>query len=61
MYDSRTNLSIQVAEEVKTAFSRQDLFRGRPENVRLSEAPSHGLPVIAYDPGHGSGQLPEIK
>lgn len=50
MFDGRTNLSIQVAEEVKRHF-RGKLFRSIiPRNVRLSEAPSHGVPVILYDP-----------
>lgn len=51
MYDSRTNLSIQVAEEVKRHFPGKIYSVVIPRNVRLSEAPSHGLPVIAYDPG----------
>lgn len=50
MYDSRTNLSMQVVEEVKTHLP-QDVYRCIvPRNVRLSEAPSHGLPIIEYDP-----------
>ena len=51
MYDSRTNLSIQVAEEVKRHFPGKIYSVVIPRNVRLSEAPSHGLPVIDYDPG----------
>lgn len=50
MFDSRTNLSIQVVDEVKNHF-RQKVYRTMiPRNVRLSEAPSHGQPVILYDP-----------
>ncbi|MCX7970339.1 MAG: ParA family protein, partial [Negativicutes bacterium] len=49
MYDSRTNLSQQVADEVRTYF-RDKVFRTVvPRNVRLSEAPSHGQPIITYD------------
>ena len=49
MYDSRTNLTIQVAEEVKKYFGNKVFKTVIPRNVRLSEAPSHGKPVIAYD------------
>lgn len=50
MFDGRTNLSIQVVEEVKKHF-RGQVFRSIvPRNVRLSEAPSHGLPIVLYDP-----------
>ncbi len=50
MYDGRTNLSMQVAEEVKRHFPGKVFSTVVPRNVRLSEAPSHGLPVSAYDP-----------
>jgi len=50
MFDSRTNLSLQVAEEVKRHFPGQVYATVVPRNVRLSEAPSHGKPVSAYDP-----------
>lgn len=49
MYDGRTNLSMQVAEEVKRHFPGQVYATVIPRNVRLSEAPSHGKPVSAYD------------
>ena len=50
MFDSRTNLSLQVAEEVKRHFPGKVYATVIPRNVRLSEAPSHGKPVTAYDP-----------
>ena len=49
MYDSRTNLSLQVAEEVKHYFPGKVYTAVVPRNVRLSEAPSHGKPISAYD------------
>ena len=49
MYDGRTNLSMQVAEEVKRHFPGKVYATVIPRNVRLSEAPSHGKPVLAYD------------
>jgi chromosome partitioning protein len=49
MYDSRTNLSLQVAEEVKRYFPGKVYTAVVPRNVRLSEAPSHGRPISAYD------------
>jgi chromosome partitioning protein len=50
MFDERTNLSQQVAAEVR-AFFKEKVFRTTiPRNVRLGEAPSHGMPIIAYDP-----------
>lgn len=50
MYDGRTNLSMQVAQEVKRHFPGKVYASVIPRNVRLSEAPSHGKPVSAYDP-----------
>ncbi|MBP2663058.1 MAG: soj [Firmicutes bacterium] len=50
MFDARTNLSIQVVDEVKNHFRHKVYRTIIPRNVRLSEAPSHGQPVIKYDP-----------
>jgi len=49
MYDSRNRLSHQVSAEVKKFFSGQVFKTIIPRNVRLSESPSHGLPIILYD------------
>ncbi len=49
MYDSRTNLSSQVVEEVKKFFKNRVYKTVIPRNVRLGEAPSFGLPIIRYD------------
>ena len=49
MYDGRTNLALQVAEEVKHYFPGKVYATVIPRNVRLSEAPSHGKPISAYD------------
>ncbi len=49
MFDGRTNLSIQVVEEVKKYFKNKVYSTIIPRNVRLGEAPSFGLPVIRYD------------
>jgi chromosome partitioning protein len=50
MFDSRTNLAIQVVDEVKRHFRNKVYTTIIPRNVRLGEAPSHGMPVIVYDP-----------
>lgn len=50
MFDGRTNLSIQVVEEVKKFFKDKVYKTVIPRNVRLAEAPSYGMPVIHYDP-----------
>ena len=50
MFDSRTNLSMQVVEEVKKFFKNKVYNTIIPRSVRLSEAPSYGLPVIRYAP-----------
>ena len=49
MYDQRNNLSHQVADDVRSHFKGMVYDTVVPRNVRLSEAPSHGLPVILYD------------
>ena len=49
MYDGRTNLAVQVVEEVKKHFGDRVYRTAIPRNVRLSEAPSHGTPITAYD------------
>ena len=49
MYDGRTNFSAQVAEEVRRHFPGKVFATAIPRNVRLAEAPSHGLPAWAYD------------
>ena len=49
MYDSRTNLSLQVVENVKDNL-KQNIYKTIiPRNIRLAEAPSHGLPINIYD------------
>ena len=49
MFDNRTNLALQVSEEVKRFFPGKVFATVIPRNVRLSEAPSHGKPITAYD------------
>jgi chromosome partitioning protein len=49
MYDGRNNLSRQVSEEIRTHFPRETFDTVIPRNIRLSEAPSHGKPIILYD------------
>jgi chromosome partitioning protein len=49
MFDARTNLSIQVVDEVKAFFPGKVFKSIVPRNVRLSEAPSHGKAIIDYD------------
>jgi len=49
MYDDRTNLSREVAEEIRRHFADQVFETIVPRNVRLAEAPSHGLPIFQYD------------
>ena len=56
MYDSRTTLSKQVAAEVKNYFGKQAFDTIIPRTVKLSEAPSYGMPINQYDP-NGKGAL----
>jgi chromosome partitioning protein len=50
MYDNRTNLARQVAEDLKEFFSDQVFRTVIPRSIRLAEAPSYGKPILAYDP-----------
>ena len=50
MYDSRTNLSLQVVENVKNNLNNAVYKTIIPRNVRLAEAPSHGMPITLYNP-----------
>jgi len=50
MYDVRTNLSMQVVEEVKKYFADKVYSTTIPRNIRLAEAPSYGQPIELYDP-----------
>ena len=49
MFDGRTNFSTQVAQEVRRHFPGKVFANVIPRNIRLAEAPSHGLPVTVYD------------
>ena len=49
MYDSRTNLSMQVVENVKSHLSQRVFETVIPRNIRLAEAPSYGMPINMYD------------
>lgn len=57
MYDSRTNLSIDVADEVREYFPQKVFDTIIHRNVKLSEAPSHGKPIILYDRSSRGAQL----
>ena len=50
MYDSRTNLSMQVVENVKNHLNQNIYNTLIPRNIRLAEAPSYGIPITKYDP-----------
>ena len=50
MFDGRTNLSIQVVQEVKKYFKDKVYATVIPRNIRLAEAPSYGMPITEYDP-----------
>lgn len=49
MYDSRTNLSMQVVENVKSNLNQKVFSTVIPRNIRLAEAPSYGMPINMYD------------
>ena len=49
MYEERTNLGQQVAKDIRAFFKERVFDTVIPRNVRLGEAPSHGLPAILYD------------
>ena len=50
MYDARTNLSLQVVENVKDNLNQTIYKTIIPRNIRLAEAPSYGMPINLYDP-----------
>lgn len=60
MFDGRTRLSAQVADEVRNHFPDQTLKASVPRSVRISEAPSHGQTVMTYDP-NSSGALSYLE
>jgi chromosome partitioning protein len=60
MFDARTRLSAQVAEEVRQHFGETVLRTTIPRSVRISEAPSYGQTVMTYDPG-SSGALSYLE
>ncbi len=60
MYDERTNLGLQVAREVRDFFKDKVYSTVIPRNVRLAEAPSHGMPVLAYDPKSRGAQAYQV-
>jgi chromosome partitioning protein len=60
MYDGRTRLAAQVAEEVRRHFGETVLRTTIPRSVRISEAPSYGQTVMTYDPG-SSGALSYLE
>ena len=56
MFDNRTNLSQEVVDEVRRHFKKQVFTTIIPRSVRLAEAPSHGLPILAYFPSSPGAQ-----
>ena len=50
MYDERTNLGQQVARDIRAFFQERVFDTVIPRNIRLGEAPSHGMPAVTYDP-----------
>lgn len=60
MYDGRTRLASQVADEVRSHFGNEVLRTSIPRSVRISEAPSYGQTVLTYDPS-SSGSLSYLE
>jgi chromosome partitioning protein len=56
MFDARTNLSREVEADIREHFTDQVFQAVIPRSVRLAEAPSHGLPISAYDPSSTGGK-----
>ncbi|MCX7828905.1 MAG: AAA family ATPase [Thermanaerothrix sp.] len=56
MYDNRTRLSRDVAEQVRQRFPKETFDTIIPRNVRVSESPSYGMPVVTYDPSSQGAQ-----
>ncbi|HLE73195.1 MAG TPA: ParA family protein [Anaerolineales bacterium] len=56
MYDNRTNLAQEVVDEVRKHFKNQVFTAVIPRSVRLAEAPSHGLPILAYFPNSSGAE-----
>ena len=57
MYDARTNLSLQVVENVKDNLNQNIYKTIIPRNVRLAEAPSYGMPINLYDPKSSGAEV----
>ena len=55
LFDPRTTLALQVAEQVRAQFPEKTFRTVIPRNVRLSEAPSYGMPITQYDPTSRGG------
>jgi chromosome partitioning protein len=55
LFDPRTTLALQVAQQVRAQFPQETFHTVIPRNVRLSEAPSHGMPITQYDPTSRGG------
>ncbi len=60
MYDARLRLANQIYEELKSHFGDIVFTTVIPRNTRLSEAPSHGLPALLYDP-HSRGAISHLQ
>ena len=56
MFDDRTNLAKQVAADLREFFGNEVLKTVIPRNIRLAEAPSHGKPILMYDPGSSGSE-----